>query len=290
MEQVILGNNKGALFVSYHKPYPILEEDFIKAIHAGRACINETKDGVVSSKDLAWLRDNTIGDDSGDNISIRNREYCECTSLYWAWKNIDFEKFDYIGCMQYRRQLILNRFFDDAKVDQEKSVYKCVHLDKDTHGICKIIGLSEKAILELLNEYDCIIPYPTSLEKINITSVYHDWVDKIPGVHVDDLILLENYIKENHAEEYDSFVEYLNSPNKLMYQVFIVKPYIFKEYCEWLFSILFDIDKKVDTSLYTVNGKRTLGYLAEVLYGFYFVKLCTAKGYKVKNCGVTYLE
>lgn len=35
-----------------------------------------------------------IGDNTGDNISLRNSNYCELTGLYWAWKNL---KCDYIG-------------------------------------------------------------------------------------------------------------------------------------------------------------------------------------------------
>ncbi len=35
-----------------------------------------------------------IGDNTGDNISLRNPNYCELTGLYWAWKNL---KCDYIG-------------------------------------------------------------------------------------------------------------------------------------------------------------------------------------------------
>ncbi|SFG25421.1 DUF4422 domain-containing protein [Oribacterium sp. WCC10] len=42
-----------------------------------------------------------IGD---DNISDRNRQYCELTGIYWAWKN---DTADYIGFSHYRRKFVL---------------------------------------------------------------------------------------------------------------------------------------------------------------------------------------
>ena len=46
-----------------------------------------------------------VKDDIGeDNISDKNRQYCELTGIYWAWKN---DKSDYIGFSHYRRRFIL---------------------------------------------------------------------------------------------------------------------------------------------------------------------------------------
>ena len=42
----------------------------------------------------------TAGDDTGDNISDKNREYCELTVMYHAWKNINA---DHYGFCHYRR-------------------------------------------------------------------------------------------------------------------------------------------------------------------------------------------
>lgn len=44
-----------------------------------------------------------IGDDTGDNISDKNREYCELTGIYWTWKNYDkLENPDYIGFIPFK--------------------------------------------------------------------------------------------------------------------------------------------------------------------------------------------
>ena len=146
----------------------------------------------------------------------------------------------------------------------------------------------EQSILDNLQCYDCIVPYASNLEAIQIASPYEDWVRAIPGVHIDDLILLEEYMKSTHPEQAMDFNSYLNSPRKLMYHIFITKPETFKKYCAWLFDILFKVEPLIDTSLYSTNGKRTLGYLAEILYGFYFTQL--QKEYRVKECGVAFID
>lgn len=287
---MLFEKGKGYIFVSYHKPYPILKQDFLVPMHAGRACTADKKDAAFRREDHAWLVSNTIGDDSGDNISAKNHEYCECTSLYWAWKNTDFSGFAYVGAMQYRRQFILSDVFDKAAEDEEKRVYRCLHFAKDEPELCAQIGLNDEAIRGLLETCDVILPYPSDLAAMGVTNIYDDWVSRIEGVHVDDLVRLEQEMRQMHPDCAAEFESYLNGPEKLMYQMFIAKPQVMADYCEWLFGILFAIEPKLDTHLYTINGKRTLGYLAEILYGFYFTQLEKQGKIKVKHCGVTYLE
>ncbi len=277
----------GKVLVTYHKQFPLLKGDFVLPVHVGRAASEKTKDGTIDAKEKEWLLSNLAGDDTGDNISERNREFSECTGLYWFWKNYDWQNLDYVGAFQYRRQLILNDLFERAPKDREKEVYKCVHLRKKGN-ICTLAGITDARIEELMRTYDCIVPHRTSLEKMGIHSVYEDYMKKIPGVHVSDVHILEDVFIKKYPHHSAEFEEYLYSPNKLMYQVFITKPEVFSDYCEWLFDLLFAADPLIDTTLYSTNGKRTMGYLAEILYGFYFTTIFPQE--RVLHTGVTYLE
>ena len=63
---------------------------FEHAIQAGAA---------VTEERIAPILDN-----SGENISERNRQYCEMTATYWVWKNTEH---DWKGIEHYRRHLLV---------------------------------------------------------------------------------------------------------------------------------------------------------------------------------------
>lgn len=82
--------NNLKILVATHKSYRMPEGKVFLPIQAGAAC----------NEDLGYVRD-----DSGDNISAKNANYCELTALYWAWKNL---KCDYLGLVHYRRLFAAN--------------------------------------------------------------------------------------------------------------------------------------------------------------------------------------
>ena len=79
------------IFVVYHKPAKLIKSKIFVPIHVGRSVgENDSKDGKIDGKYLNWLHKNMQGDNTGDNISNANRNYCELTALYWIWKNCKF--------------------------------------------------------------------------------------------------------------------------------------------------------------------------------------------------------
>ncbi len=80
--------SKTVILVCAHKQDACLKTPPYQPVQVGRA---------ISQTELPFA----VGDDTGDNISDRNRHYCELTAHYWAWKNL--HDADYIGLNHYRR-------------------------------------------------------------------------------------------------------------------------------------------------------------------------------------------
>ena len=58
--------------------------------------------GVQAGAALSDAAAEMVRDDTGENISFKNRDYSELTVTYWAWKN---RNADYMGICHYRRIL-----------------------------------------------------------------------------------------------------------------------------------------------------------------------------------------
>ena len=76
------------MFICAHKPFTPPEGDMYVPLQVGSAL----------GEDLGMTRD-----DSGDNISTRNKSFCELTGIYWIWKNVTC---DIAGICHYRRYFV----------------------------------------------------------------------------------------------------------------------------------------------------------------------------------------
>lgn len=112
------------ILVAYHKPFKLVRNKIFVPVHVGRdVAFAKSKDGVISKQDMDWLLKNTIGDNTGDNISKLNRDFCEMTAVYWAWKNYDkLGNPDYIGLCHYRTFLNFGKVYVRGILDENTIV------------------------------------------------------------------------------------------------------------------------------------------------------------------------
>lgn len=280
------------ILVVSHKPFKNLPIPCFVPIHAGRAvAMEKSKDGKINNSDLNWMLENTIGDDTGDNISQKNRYYCECSALYWAWKN--YEKLgnpDYIGLMHYRRHFIFNDdYFENNLKDDWHRALSYISENFIDDRYLSNIGLSEENIISACKNYDFVVSKDTNFELIGGYNIRQNYEKTIPGVCVKDFDLMCEIIKKDYPQYIDVIDKNIDGYKTSLYQMFIMPKSLFFEYCEFLFDILFKIEGQVNFENYTTNGKRTLGYLAErVLSVFVWKK--QEENYKILKLGVSEVE
>ena len=270
------------ILVGYHKPAYLLknEDNIFIPIHLGsKLSGTQNKDGVISSKDQKWLAYNTIRDDTGDNISERNHEYCELTGLYWAWKNYDkIDNPDIFGFMHYRRQFILS------------SNYQRKH----TADFCHLVRRDYPG-----DKYECEIGLDLikSLALNNKVFVCSNELDISPGEYhrSQPFIQKEAYdraieiLKINYPEISHLLDKYLNGSVHYWSNMFIAERKVFFDLCEWLFPKLDLVYKNIDITNWTISEKRFIGYLAENLFGVYWESL-KISGVTVESLPVSFLD
>lgn len=208
--------------------------------------------GREGKADLGYTPDNT-----GDNISAKNANYCELTGLYWAWKNIQC---DYIGLCHYRRYFAQK---SGGSVEAKKAA---------------ILGKADYE--KLLSKYDVILPKKRNYYVETVRSQYEHAHNKR------DLDETERIVAELYPEYSEAFTKVMGSTKLHIYNMFAMKKSLFDEYCQWLFSILFELEKRVDISDYNQYEARVFGFLSERLFSVWLEK----KRLKERECDVVFLE
>lgn len=193
--------------------------------------------GAEGKKDIGYTKDNT-----GDNISTKNPFFCELTGLYWAWKNLDA---DYIGLAHYRRHFSL-----------KKRKYRKVE-DTLDHV------LTRKQAKEIFKNTDVILP---KKRRYFIETLYNHYKHTM---HIETLDETRKILEEKYPKYLKEFDRLKKRTSMHAFNMFIMKKEVLDDYCEWLFDILFELEKRIDASKYDAFHARFFGRVSERLLDVY---------------------
>ena len=151
--------------------------------------------GSTLNEDLGYQKD-----DTGIQISAKNKTYCELTGMYWIWKNIQC---DNVGICHYRRYFVQDEL------------------------------LTIEYMEECLKTYDIIVPDSGMTMYENVYKHYENR-HKIKDLNICGEVLLQKYPKDYAAFKWSLERNFMSLGNMV-----ITSKTLYDEYCSWLFDILF---------------------------------------------------
>lgn len=218
-----------------------------KEPHLRNYCILQV--GAEGKEDFGYLKDN-----SGDNISKKNPYFCELTGLYWIWKNCDDT---YKGLVHYRRYF--------GKSNLSNDIRKTYTYDE---------------LVKFLDDVDILLSYVEVFKQNARDEIL------LSCCTVEIFNNLRDVIAQKHPDYIKVFDEYFSQNKSVLFNMIFCKREVFDSYCEWLFPILFELEKFVDIERLNDYQQRIYGFLAERLLNIWVYK----NKLKVKNLPVINTE
>lgn len=214
-----------SVVVATHKAYRMPSDPMYMPIHVGAALHHD---------DLQEM----LGDDTGDNISDRNAYYSELTGLYWLWKN---GKSEYKGLTHYRRH------FATASISR---IFKKDRFDR-------IVGQSE--VMSLLAENDIIVPRK---RHYYIESVYSHYAHTF---HAEQFDVCRDVLSDMRPAYLSAWDRLMEARSAHIFNLFIMSSSKFDEYCDYMFPVLFELERRLNPSKYDSFNARYIGRVSERL-------------------------
>ena len=205
------------ILIACHKPCSVPTESCYLPVEVGAALHAEPIRG--------FTRDNT-----GDNISEKNKNYCELTALYWAWKNLDA---DAVGLVHYRRYFA-GRLFSKRPA-------------------------GEADFRKALDRAPVILPMKR-----------HYWIETnysqyIHAHHTQDLETTRAVLAERCPDYLPAYDSVMQRRSGHRFNMFVMRRDCFDAWCAWLFPVLFEVERRMDITDYAPYNARVFGFIAERL-------------------------
>lgn len=185
--------------------------------------------GAAQHDPFLETRDN----DGEDQISEKNSTFCELTGLYWMYRKAEA---DAVGLVHYRRHFALSR---------QKDVFSSV--------------LKQAEAEMLLAKHEAVLP-----KKRNYV-IETNWSQYAHAHYEKDLIETRKVLEAICPEYVPAFDETMKRRSGHRFNMMIMRKKRFAQYCDWLFPILFELEKRIDISDYDAYNRRVFGFIGERL-------------------------
>lgn len=236
----------------------------------------------------ASMRMDMHHDDEGDNISLKNPQYCELTAQYWEWKNVDA---DYYGLCHYRRFIC----FEDVKEKKNiRSQYESWSINDFT---LKKYGLEdEEKMRRIIEDSDVVTGPLQDVKKLftphgNQRTAYLHWTAHDRAlINVKDFETMLNILSDVNPELGADAREYLAGDKFGGFNCFVMRKDLFDEMCRIEFEVLSRLEKTVDDRNYCQQLSRIYGFMGEIISSSYFYHLEKSGKYRVKHLPLVYFE
>lgn len=230
---------KTKIIIATHKKYYMPRDEIYLPLHVGHQ----------GKADLGY-----VGDDSGDNISLKNSSFCELTGLYWAWKNL---KCDYLGLAHYRRHFTYKNYLYRIRNSKEECILTSTELNL------------------LIPKYQIILP---KKRKYYIESLYSHYEHTHYKEHLE---ITREIIAEKYSNYLDDFDVVMKHTSGYMFNMFIMEKKLADKYCSWLFDILFELENRMGLKKYSAFQGRFYGRVSEIIFNVWLRHKINQSGNKV---------
>lgn len=225
--------------VALHERYPLPTDSLYTPVQAGAAL----------AQPLGLMQD-----DTGDQISQKNPNFCELTVMYWMTRNVQA---DWYGLCHYRRFFSLRR---TGKKQQRI--------------------LTQAQAQQLVTQADIFLPKKRHYWiETNLSQYAH-------AHHGEDLLKVRAVLARQHPGQEKAFDRVMARRSGHRFNLMLMRREAMLDYADWLFPLLFEAEKEIDWSGYDARNQRVFGFLAERLLDVWL----EGQQWRVKELPVVHLE
>ena len=254
-------DTKIKIMISYHTlRCPRIASDILVPVQTGSALTAHLFQGMQYDND-------------GENISAQNPKYNELSALYWGWKNQDkLGNPDFMGLMHDRRHFIFNQQMPIPNKQvtwlPSSSVYMFPPIGKQY-----LAYLTTQSIRQYFPAYDVMVLKPYDNVPYTGHEDMRDYFLHSSEMTYEIFDIWADTVKKLYPEYTEELARFSKGTIRYLCNMLVMRKDLFNKYCAFLFSILQAVDKQIDSSHFSPDKLRFLGYLGEFTLSIFMMKL-----------------